>query len=196
MPYLFRVIWIATVVLASTVAVAEEFVVPLPDLIGEIESGWVPPVVGPVVRTTTFVMPSEVLHLDAMSLVVTGTMHEGWMECMNYPEPDTLSFTCPLGLYMTGDGNWLDFWFANGNPPVGDFALTSEIRSCCPYGILDPDDLIGATIEAHFGVDLILPGICAVGEDSWGTIADVHLVIQGPVAIEPTTWGAVKSLYR
>ena len=82
-------------------------------------------------------------------------------------------------------------------PPDGAFTeLRSTVTSCCPPGVLDYNQLLGAEIHAEFYVYWALIGICWVSDDSYGTVSDVRLEILGTVPVNTSTWTEVKALYR
>ncbi len=180
----------------STPAAADMCVMNLPALTGNYEAvEFVEPNFGwPSLRTIDFDMSPEIIAIDQLKLIVSGTWTEGILVCEGPPEP----FLPGLSLYLTSEAlPHLDFFHATVPSVNGTFSgLQATFQSCCPGGTVDPNLLVGAQIHAEFFTDWVLPLICNITQDSYGTITEVRLEITGVVPTEDTTWGAVKQLYR
>jgi hypothetical protein len=189
-------------VLVSTPAAAGMCVIDLPALTGDYEAaefaepnfGW------PFSRTTDFAMPPEVTAIDQMKLVVSGTWTEGIRACEDPfgGPPHQGPFLPGLSLYLTSEAlPEGDFFHATVPSVNGTFSgLQATFQSCCPGGTVDPNLLVGSQVHAEFFTDWVMPLICNIIQDSYGTITEVRLEVTGVVPVEDTTWGAVKQLYR
>jgi len=188
------------ILMTASIAQADEVIISLPALTGDYETGWVPPETAPVIRQTTFSIPSDVLSIDEMRFVLSGTWSEGLIICdYGGPEdPDSTAFTPGLSLWL--DAATIppgDFIHATITPPNGPFTEWSAVfESCCPPGTVDLNLLLGTEIEAELFCDLVLILPCWVEIDSYGTLSDVRIEITGVVPTENYTWGSMKALFR
>lgn len=180
------------------VAHAEVVEISFPELTGDYESGWVPPETAPSLRSTVFSFPPDIQSMDGLRLVLSGAWVEGVIICSQaWGPPDTTSFTPGLSMYLTSPGNIDGFFHASVQPPHGDFSqLSAEFEFCCPGGPGDLSLLLGTVVFVEFFCDLVLPGICGVDVDSYGTVEEVRLEALGAVPAQGSTWGGVKALYR
>jgi hypothetical protein len=192
-------IGISLLLTISSVSLADEVIISLPALTGDYETGWVPPMTAPVARQTTFSIPPDVLSIDEVRLVLSGTWVEGLIICdYGTGDPDSSAFTPGLSLWLDAEPiPDLDFIHATIAPPHGTFDEWSAVfESCCPPGSVDLNLLLGTEIEAELFCDLILILPCWVEIDSYGTLTDVSIEITGAVPTKSHTWGQVKALYR
>jgi len=82
-----------------------------------------------------------------------------------------------------------------GDGPFNELRVTLE--SGFPPGAYQPDDLRGFPLEADFGIDFGMLGICSLVEDTYGTVSNVHLeLFEETVTVESVTWSTVKMLYQ
>lgn len=174
--------------------------VPLPGLAGGYEAwpGVVPDMGYPGVRTVSLTFPDAVTVIDDISLVISGQWSEGEITCTSpYGGYDVSAIIPPLDLRISSSAFPGDFFVSEIIPTQGAFeALTADLTSCCPPGVLEFSALLGAELHVQLSVDFALIGICSLTVDTYGELDDVHLDILGPVANEATTWGQLKSLYR
>ena len=191
------VLILACLPLAS--ASADTVILSFPELAGGYEADpYSPPNPGyPQMRSLDFTIPAHVTGIDQLELVVSGDWIEGEITCNDGSGPEVSPFYAGLSLVLTSSAFPGDWYHASVTPPDGAFTeLRSTVTSCCPPGVLDYNQLLGAEIHAEFYVDWALIGICWVSDDSYGTVSDVRLEILGTVPVNTSTWTEVKALYR
>ena len=187
------------VCLPLATASADTVILSFPELAGDYEADpYTPPNPGyPQMRTLDFTIPAHVTGIDQLELVVSGDWNVGEIVCNDGSGPEVSPFYVGLGLFLSSPAFPGDWFHAGVTPPDGAFTESrSTVTSCCPPGVLDYGQLLGAEIHAEFYVDWALIGICWVSDDSYGTVSDVRLEILGTVPTDATTWSRVKSLYR
>ena len=193
---------IAILVLAClplATASADTVIISFPEFTGGYEADpYSPPNPGyPQMRSLDFTIPAHVTGIDQLELVVSGDWVEGEITCNDGSGPEVSPFYVGLCIFLTSSafpGDWVS---AGVMPPDGAFTeLRSTVTSCCPPGVLEYNQLLGAEIHAEFYVDWALIGICWVSDDSYGTVGGVRLEILGTVPTDATTWSGVKALYR
>jgi len=190
-------IFIAVVVLAGN-ASADIIDISFPELTGDYETGWLPPDIVPVSRSTTFMFPPDVQSFDGLRLVISGSWVEGEVVCSNsIGPPDTAGFTPGLTMILKAPQAFDGFFYTTVEPPSGSFTQWSATFDfCCPPGTEPPNLLLGVVISAELFCDhmLILP--CHVDVDSYGDVTEVRLEAFGAVPIEGSSWGGLKSLFH
>lgn len=190
---------LALVLLASAVA-AQDAVVSLPLLLGDYDAGYVLPNDQPDRRSCTFTISPDVLTIDMMHMIMSGTGTEGAYiterDVGGTVFRDTLSYPCQMFLVLTADpldgahllaGEWL--------PESGVTDAVAGFTHSEDAALLDFNLLLNTTVGAEL--------ICyfGVAEGHWidplGTVTDLHLRIQGQtVPTATSTWGDVKAIYR
>jgi len=185
--------------LLATTASADTATLTFPELTGSYEiSPNVPPNFGhPNVRTVDFTIPDHITSIDQIELVMSGEWFMGEITCNDGGGPEVSPIMPGLSVFFSSPAFPGDFFHASIAPQEGPFTeLTATLESCCPPGVLDLNELIGAEIHAELFMDLILIGICSLTTDSYGTISDVRLEILGTVPVESTSLSGIKALYR
>ena len=188
---------IAMVALAGN-ASADIIDISFPELTGDYETGWLPPDIVPVSRSTTFMFPPDVESFEGLRLVLSGAWTEGVVVCSNaIGPPDTTSFTPGLSMILKAPQAFDGFFYSTVEPPNGSFSQWSAtFEFCCPPGSQVPVLLLGEVVSAELFCDhmLILP--CSVIVDSYGEVTEVRLEAHGAVPLEGSSWGGLKSLFR
>jgi hypothetical protein len=184
----------------STATCAHSLEIALPGLVGGYDSGFVPPDAAPRVRTTTFTIPPEVIAIDQLQLVLSGTNADGWMICeITLPggqtHLDTLSVVTPMRLVLTAETLGGDCFFADVNLLASSFVDVGDNVGPCDVGNpLDLDLLLNRRVRAD--LECGFSPNCDAWIDALVTLTDVHFLLEGTtVAVERRTWGEIKALY-
>jgi len=194
---------IAGLCLSMGVALADPVVVDLPELAGgyEWDSYGEPNFDYPSYRSTSFSIPSTVTHIEQIDLVISGDWSAGVQSCYGAQGPEESPIEPWLFIWIPVPGTSNGYFIGNLPPegladgPFDELRVTLE--SQYPPGSHEPDELLGVPLEADFGIDFGMLGICSLVEDTYGTVTNVHLeLFDEPVAVEPMTWSRVKGLYR
>lgn len=187
---------------AAGSAGADPVEIPLTDLTGEYDSGWVPPNDSPRIRTSTFTIPAEVQSINDLLVVLSGVnLGDGKMICSydiggGQVFQDTLSAPTELRLNLTAptlDGGC--FWglIVPLTPEFSDQSFA--VMSCDHIDPLDPDLLLGTTVQAE--LECSFSPDCEPYLDSMASLTEVRLVIDAQlVADRRQTWDQIKALYR
>ena len=191
-----RLLLVLIFLFLSGATLADDYSILLPDLTGDYE---IEPVHAPISRATTLTIDPDVVSMEGLRLVLSGTWTDGLVACSNPygGPPDTTSFSPGLSVYLSARGEIDGFFHATVDPPTGQFEfLSAPFTFCCPGGPGDPNLLLGKTLQVEFFCDAVLILPCGVIENAFGTIDEVRIDLMGPVPTEATTWGGVKSLFR
>lgn len=180
-------------------AVLAQVVVDLPALAGGYEAGMSQPPTYPGSRLTTFRLPADLIAVESLRLVVSGSWNEGLIACNNPygGEPDTMAFQPGLSLYLhlPNETYPRHHFHATVQPAGGAFSgLAATFVSSYPPG--SPNLLLGTDIEAEFFVDFVLILPCNIVAAAWGEVTSVRVEVTGTVPVEDRSWGAVRALYR
>ena len=174
--------------------------IPLSGLTGgyELDSGVVPDFDYPGTRSVDFVIPDNIASIDQLTFVISGQWHVGEISCnTGFEFPEISPVLPPLALFISSDEFPGDFFAATIEMPDGPFEnLTAEFSSCCPPGVLELNNLLGAELHAELFIDMAILGICYLTIDTYGTLDEVQLQLTGTVPTVTTPWSSVKSLYR
>jgi hypothetical protein len=193
------IVLIATCLAVAGLAAADSLTIDLPGLTGGYEySLYTEPNLGyPQMRAVDFTIPGDVTAIDQFTLVLSGEWTAGKVTCFEYEDPVPSEFLPPLSLFLTSPAFPDDYFVASVAMPAGEFSeIEATFYSCCPQGVLDPNQLLGTEVHAEMFFDIAILGICWLSIDTYGTLNDARLEITGTVAAETSTWSAVKGLYR
>ena len=193
----YRLLLPLALVLVPVADAAGQIRVDLPDLPGVYAAGMNLPGDPPGGVQFSLTLPAGIQSIDAMRLVLSGTMQDGLVVCANPygGEPDTTAFLPGLSLYLREPGAG-DFLHATVAAPPGAFSgLGATFTSCCPPGILDPNELLGQVLDAEFFLDWVLILPCNPLVNAEVLIGEAYLEITGTVPNEASSWGAVKARY-
>ncbi len=169
--------------------------VELPALAGLYEAGESPT----YPHLTTFRLPADLIAVESLRLVVSGSWNEGLVACADLygGAPDTTAFLPGLSLFLHAETFPGDYFHATVQPTGGAFTgLAATFGSSYPPGSVDPNLLLGTDIEAEFGVDFVLILPCNIVAAAWGEVTSVRVEVTGTVPVEERSWGAVRALYR
>jgi hypothetical protein len=189
------------VLLAAGATPAETIHVDLPFLTGDYDSGLVPPDDAPRLRTGTFNLPAELATIADLSLVISGAnLADGQMVCEvdigGETHLDTLTVPTRMRLVLSAEplGEGCFFGIVNLlEPEVVDAA--GPVLDCDPGQPLDPDLLLGATIEAS--LECQFSPSCDPLVDARASLSEVRLEVEGElVAAGRRSWSGIKALYR
>jgi hypothetical protein len=184
----------------ATIAGADPVEIALPDLIGDYDSGFVPPNPAPSTRTQSFTIPAEVTSIGDLQLVLSGTGEDGALimvrEVGGTTVRDTLPVSNQLRMVLTAptlDGGCFWGFVPLTSPTVVE--VSGPVQSCDHVDPLDFDLLLGTTVQAE--LFCYFPPADEVYLDTSSTLTAVHLVVNAQeVAGERQTWGRIKVLYR
>ena len=152
------------------------------------------------VSTGAFTIPPEVVSIEQLRLVMTGTNSDGWMICEyevgGYTIQDTLSVMTQMRLVLRAETLEGGCFFGIVNLSTPTFTDESGPIGDCDVGSpLEPDLLLNTTIQAELECNFSPP--CDAWIDALVTLTDVRVVIDGQiVAVESGTWGGVKALFH
>ena len=174
--------------------------IPLSGLTGGYElDPWVAPDFDyPGVKSVDFVIPDNIAAIDQLTFVISGEWHVGEISCnTGFEFPEISPVLPPLTLLISSDEFPGDFFMATIQMPDTPFEdLTAEFSSCCPPGVLELDNLLGADLHAELFIDMAILGICYLTIDTYGTLNQVQLHLTGTVPTVTTHWSSVKALFR
>lgn len=193
------IVLIAACLAVAGLAAADSLTIDLPGLTGGYEyCSYTEPNLGyPQMRAVDFTIPGDVTAVDQLTLVLSGEWTAGEISCYEVEGPVAYEFLSPLAIFLTSPAFPGDYFVATLDIPAGPFSeIEGTFSSCCPPGVLDPNQLLGVDIHAELYFDAAILGICSLTIDTYGTLSDVRLEILGTVATETSTWSAVKGLYR
>ena len=182
----------------ANVACADTVEIPLP---GDYDSGFLPPNDAPRTRYMSFTIPAEVISIQNLQVVLSGSNQDGSKICEReigggQTVLDTLSVVTPMRLILlakTLEGDCF-FGIVNLLEPIFTDA-SAPMNTCGIYEPLDPDLLLGTTV--HAGLECNFAPDCAPYIDALTNLTEVSLILEAYiVAGERRTWGRIKALYR
>ena len=192
-----RLVLIAIIALAGATQ-AEIVEISFPDLAGDYQTGWLPPMNSPASRTTSFIFPPDIQSLEGLRLVISGSWVEGTVICSsNYGPPDTSSYAPGLFMSLRAPAAFDKFFSATVVPPDGPFdQWTAVFDYIYPPNGADPNlmlgEIVSVELECHSG--FILP--CNPQTDTYGVLTEVKIEALGAVPAEDSSFGNVKALFR
>jgi len=148
-------------------------------------------------HTVSVVLPAPPLVIHGASFRCAGTRVNGLMYCAG--EPPEGQYPAPISLYaQLAADDFASVWYAedpNYLSGSGEFTWTTAFRPVPPSAtwafFMD-----GMTNLTFFGVD---PGTwCMIASSPSAIITEAVFIVDAefPVAVERSTWGKVKALYR
>jgi len=172
----------------------------LPALSGDYDSGFLLPNDAPRTRINSFTIPPEVTSIQDLQMVLSGTGEDGWeiieRDIGGWTILDTLSVVNQMRLLLTAptlDGGC--FWGFVHLSSSTIIEVSGVVNSCDHVDPLDPDLLLGTTVQAELICNFSPQG--DVYLDALATVTEVHLVLNvQDVAAGRQTWGRIKALYR
>jgi hypothetical protein len=178
-------------------AFAEVVDISFPELTGDYQTGWLPPINAPASKTTSFSFPLDVQSMDGLRFVISGDWVEGVIICANlWGPPDTTSFTPALTMYLRAPDAFDGVFHASVHLASGSSTLVSPtLEYLYPPGGEDINLLLGTEIFVELACEHLLLD-CHAEVDSYGTLTEVRLEAFGAVPTDEHSWGAVKSLFR
>ena len=176
---------------------ADPVAITLTDLSGDYDAGFVEPNLAPGVRSHTFIIPPEVRSIDRLRVVGWGDVVEGAMICERNVGGQTVRDTLPtypaMRITLTAEPLGGGCYFAVVD--LGGAGAAVDVTDCDPGDPLDPDLLLGATIQAELTCGSA-PS-CTPWIDALATVTRVDLIVEGQVVpTATTTWGEIRALYR
>ena len=173
-------------------AVAVEILLPELEGMYEMEPVVEPNFGAPAERTVDFHLPSG-SGTDAVAyLLVSGDWTSGETTCdlgggiyQVYPHLPSL-----IVELTSADYPGVLIWGELMAMPDGEF---NDIPVALSSGI---EQLFGSEVHARLMISSLIVGWCSVTLDSYGTLSDVRLVLDGVVSVERETLSAIKQLYN
>lgn len=140
---------------------------------------------------------SEIVAVAGISVVLDGGAVTGLIECPDsWSMPDTLAWGMSVGTYVRRSGSASD-WYGWANiDQDGDFAAFPLELGHAGFDRLYPGDRI-VVEQLYFWqgfVDLCVPLTPYPTGDI--TAATLRIVTEPALAVEQSTWGRIKALYR
>jgi hypothetical protein len=187
-----RAVWTISMglILIATAAAAEVVEIPLPALLGDY-----PFSAGSVSRTVAFQLPRIPTVIHGVSFRIVGTSNIGVADCHGVGTADLWPMEFVAEMKYSPD----DYWQAREEPSYsfGIFTRTAEFEPALETTtwefLLDGEGevtLVGAPLAALEQCDpLVFPT---------GNIIEAVLIVDAEftLAVEPSTWGRIKALYR
>jgi len=176
--------------LLTTAAHATVIEIPLPGLLGNYPVG-----PGNATRTVTFQLPQIPDSIHGASFRIVGTTTIGLADCGEVGMLDKWPMEFIAQMTDAPDQYWLA-WEAPSFTP-GTFTSTAEfepIPETTTWGFL----MDGEADINLFGAPSSALGLCNEVLLPTGSITEAVLIIDAafPFAVEPSTWGRIKALYR
>jgi hypothetical protein len=175
--------------LVATAAAADVVEIPLPALLGEY-----PPGPGIVSRSVAFVLPRIPTVIHGVSFRVTGTSIPGVADCHGVGTADLWPMEFVAEMKYSPD----DYWQALEEPSYsfGIFTRTAEFEPALETTTWE--FLLDGEGEATlFGAPAVLAG-CDPLVFPTSNIIEAVLIVDAEftLAVESSTWGRIKALYR
>lgn len=193
-------ILILCLIIAST-ALADPANIALPDLTGDYDSGFMDPNDAPRVRLNAFTIQPEVISIQSLRVVMSGSNENGSVICERdigggQVVRDTMSVVTQMRLVLTAPTLEGDCFFGIVNLLAPTFTdQFGWVTSCDIGNPLDPNLLLNTTVQAE--LECNFSPSCGPWIDALATLTDVHLILDAQiVAVDLTAWGAIKALYR
>jgi hypothetical protein len=179
------------VLLSAAVAQATVIEVPLPGLLGDY-----PLSLSNGTRTVTVVLPQAPSAIHGASFRVSGTTMVGQADCEE--SGGLLPFPMSVEAYMYADTP-ANVWYASDHSVgtvSGAFSWTAQFRPTPPTTTTWSFFMDGVADISLDGSDPFTWCNVLVHPTSHITEAVLILDADFPVAVQPSTWGRIKSLYR
>jgi len=176
--------------LVATTAAAEVLEIPLPALLGSYPIG-----PGNTSRTVAFQLPRIPTVIHGVSFRVVGTSNIGVADCHQAGTADLWPMEFVAEMKYSPD----DYWQALEEPSYspGVFTRTAEFEPAMETTTWE-FMLDGEADVTLFGAPLAVLGLCDPILFPTGNITEAVLIVDAEftLAVEASTWGRIKALYR
>jgi hypothetical protein len=184
---------VVTMVLIATAAHATIIEIPLPGPLGAY-----PLDESHATRIVTVVLPQVPTAIHGVFFRIAGTTEVGAITC-EWGGP----YGWPIDVEASMDAGNAHYWFASDHtnmPEVsGPFGWTAAFRPIPTSGTTWDFLMDGVANVSLYGAPAGLVGLCFENPSSpTAIVTEAVLVIDAefPIAVQPSTWGRIKALYR